>query len=249
MSVVFCRLFFFFTGPDPAPECDPLAPSADDPSCTGPPVAIDRFGKKLYPRKILATEKVFDDPGVGGVYTHITVELCPEESSLTQGIDAGFGDYYRLAVLPDWCSVRDWTPVPGVTYSQMYKCDGARSYSPVNPANVHNAQFIIKVATSGDGSCCECTPNVDCQFGFSEFIQYQKVGDSILMSAVPDHAGTEDSTYVIVFCLFVCLFVCCCCSSSCHRALNFLYFFFPLFSSSSFVSKLYFQPLCLQTQF
>jgi len=183
--------------PDPAPECDPLAPSADDPSCTGPPVAMDRFGKKLYPRKILATEKVFDDPGVGGVYTHITVELCPEESSLTQGIDAGFGDYYRLAVLPSWCTVRDWTPIPGVTYSQMYKCDGARSYSPVNPANVHNAQFIIKVATSGDGSCCECTPNVDCQFGFSEFIQYQKVGDSILMSAVPDHAGTEDSTHYV----------------------------------------------------
>ena len=37
--------------PDPAADCDPLAPSDVDPSCTGQPESIDRGGKKMYRRK------------------------------------------------------------------------------------------------------------------------------------------------------------------------------------------------------
>merc|ERR1719438_346523 len=80
--------------PDPDPDCDPLAPSDVDPPCTGPPEAIDRFGKKMYRRKLIASEKPQDSDE--GVFCHITLELCPGESMITQGIDSGFGDYYRI---------------------------------------------------------------------------------------------------------------------------------------------------------
>mmetsp|Transcript_27506 Transcript_27506/g.31528 ORF Transcript_27506/g.31528 Transcript_27506/m.31528 type:complete len:673 (-) Transcript_27506:168-2186(-) len=184
--------------PAPAADCDPLAPSDEDPSCTGPPVFIDRFGKKMYRRKIIQIELPFNDPGVGGVYTHFTVELCDDETSITQGVDTGFGDYYRLAPVPeDVCDVTNWNPKDGINYSSMHNCEGARSYSPVNPLNEHAVQFIIKLADSGDGSNYDCTPNVDCQFGFSEYVAYLKVGDYLLMSKEPDQAGTPDSTHYV----------------------------------------------------
>merc|ERR1712161_125067 len=75
--------------------------------------------------------------------------------------------------------------------------NGARSYSPVNPLNEHAVQFIIKVATSGDGSEYGCTPDVDCKFGYSQLFSYLKVGDYVLMAAAPDHAGTDGSTHYV----------------------------------------------------
>merc|ERR1712238_379675 len=75
--------------------------------------------------------------------------------------------------------------------------NGARSYSPVNPLNEHAVQFIIKVATSGDGSEYGCTPDVDCKFGYSQLVSYLKVGDYVLMSAAPDHAGYDGSTHYV----------------------------------------------------
>merc|ERR1711933_696066 len=76
-------------------DCDPLAPSDVDPVCTGPPEAIDRFGKKMYRRKLIHRE-IPDLPAEAGVFCHVIFELCPGESQLTHGMDSGFGDYYRI---------------------------------------------------------------------------------------------------------------------------------------------------------
>ena len=102
-------------------------------------------------------------------------------------LDMGYGDYYRLKATPEWC---DYSGTAGYGYAGMYECDGARSYSPVNPMNENTAQFIIKkdgpYADEGrtqrfppcdpDDEPCdppefECTVGVDCKFGFSEVPQ------------------------------------------------------------------------------
>jgi len=76
----------------------------------------------------------------------------------------------------------------------MYECEGARSYSPVNPMNENTAQFIIKKAVSKEEEN-ECTAGVDCRFGFSELACMIPVGSDILMSAVTDHSADPDSDH------------------------------------------------------
>ena len=139
--------------PDPSPgDCSPLAPSDGDPSCTGPPKAIDRFGKKMYSRKLIAREKPLDDE-VKGVFCHVTFELCPGETMITQGIDSGHGDYYRLSNVPgdEWCDFEGPITVDGnadYRFGGMSACGEARSYSPVTPLNEESVQLIIKQARS-----------------------------------------------------------------------------------------------------
>jgi len=177
--------------PDPDPDCDPLAPSDVDPSCTGQPESIDRFGKKMYRRKIISSEKPQDSDE--GVFCHVTLELCDGETSLTQGIDSGFGDYYRLGATAEWC---DYKGTAEYSFDGMYKCTGARSYSHINPLNENTVQFIIKEETS-DADDNDCTAGIDCKFGMSELMCFAPVGSEILVSANPDHAGVDDSTHYV----------------------------------------------------
>ena len=175
-------------------ECDPLAASdIDDPSCTGAPEMIDRFGKKMYRRKLIASEKPQDSEE--GVFCHLTFELCGDESFITQGIDTGFGDYIRIAAAdPEKWETYEG-PVNGKTYSGMNDATTARSYSPVNPLNEHKAQFIIKEEKS-DSEENNCTPEENCKFGFSELACFAPVGTDFLLSVVPDHGGTDTTHYV-----------------------------------------------------
>jgi len=165
--------------------CDPLAANEyDDPICSGPPELIDRAGKKMYRRRVLEMNKPQDSEE--GVFCYLKVELCEGETQVTQGMDSGFGDYYRLAATPEWYN---YTGTEEYQYAGMSGPDGARSYSPATPMNENNVQFIIKEVTSGDGSYYDCTPGVDCQFGFSELTCMLKPGDEILLSKDPDHFG------------------------------------------------------------
>jgi len=170
-------------------ECDPLAANEyDDPPCVGAPEAIDRFGKKMYRRRILEANKPQDS--TEGVFCYLKVELCEGETQVTQGMDSGFGDYYRLAATPGWY---DYTGTDEYRFSGMHNPTGARSYSPATPMNENNVQFIIKEATSGDGSYYDCVPGKNCSFGFSELSCMLQPGDEILMSQDPDHAGYVSS--------------------------------------------------------
>ena len=175
--------------PDPAADCDPLAPSDVDPSCTGQPESIDRGGKKMYRRKIISSEKPQDSEE--GVFCHVTLELCDGETSLTQGVDSGFGDYYRLGATAEWC---DYKGTDEFSYDGMSECESARSYSHVNPLNENTVQFIIKKET-GDPVKYDCTEGVDCKFGMSELMCFAPVGSEILVSVNPDHAGVDTSTH------------------------------------------------------
>lgn len=113
--------------PDPPPDCDPLAPSPDDPSCTGPPKGIDRFGKKMYARKLVARDKPQDNEDEG-VFCHVTFDLCEGETMITQQIDSGFGDYYRVANAPgEWC---DYEGTADYAFDGMHKRAGRVGPSP-----------------------------------------------------------------------------------------------------------------------
>jgi len=177
-------------------ECNPLAASdIDDPSCTGAPEMIDRFGKKMYRRTLIASTKPQDSDE--GVFCHLTFELCGDESFVTQGIDTGFGDYIRLAAAdPEEWETYEGPADNGKSYSGMNGATGARSYSPVNPLNDHTAQFIIKEVTS-DSEENECTPGENCKFGFSELACFAPVGTPFLLSASPDQAGMDDSSHYV----------------------------------------------------
>lgn len=175
-------------------NCDPLAPSPDDPVCTGPPEAIDRFGKKLYRRKLIARDKPQDDSE--GTFCHVTFDLCEGESQITHGIDTGYGDYYRIAATREWYN---YTGTLEYSYSGMADPEDARSYSPVTPLSENTVQFIIKKALSAyepdDGSC---TPGTDCQFGTSALVCEVPIGSYFLISVVPDQANVESTHYVSV---------------------------------------------------
>jgi len=166
-------------------ECDPLAPSEEDPSCTGPPEAIDRFGKKMYRRKLISREKPQDSEE--GVFCHVIFELCEGESQLTHGMDSGFGDYYRLGATTEWA---DYTGTSEYSYGGMYKPTGARSYSPVTPLNESAVQLTIKEVQS-KASDNDCTTGVDCLFGMSELACMAPIGTDFLLSKRPDHMGYE----------------------------------------------------------
>jgi len=178
--------------PDCDPDdCDPLAASdIDDPSCTGAPVMMDRLGKKMYRRTLIASTKPQDSDE--GVFCHLTFELCGDESFVTQGVDPGFGDYIRIAAVdPDYWETYEGPASNGKTYSGMNEAEGGRSYSPVNPLHDHTVQMIIKEVTDGDYEEHECTPGVDCKFGMSELACFAPVGTEFLLSAVPEHGGIE----------------------------------------------------------
>jgi uncharacterized surface protein with fasciclin (FAS1) repeats len=173
-------------------ECDPLAPTPDDPSCTGPPEAIDRFGKKMFRRKMIAREKPQDSEE--GVFCHATFQLCEGESQLTQGIDTGFGDYYRIAAVEE---MYDYTGTEEYSYAGMYKPTGARSYSPVTPLNENYVQLTVKEVQS-DPVAYDCTAGKDCLFGMSELICMAPIGTDFLLSRDPDQAGYESTHQVYV---------------------------------------------------
>jgi hypothetical protein len=180
-----------------AEECDAASllqsrggtPRSAAAACPGPSEATDRFDKRMYRRKVIASEVIGTEEE--GLFCHITVQLCENETSITQGIDLGYGDYYRLQATPNWCN---YTGTANYRYAGMYKCDGARSYSPVNPMNENTAQFIIKKVSANEEED-DCTSGVDCMFGFSELACMIPVGDDILMSAVTDHSSDNDSTH------------------------------------------------------
>jgi len=158
-------------------------------TCPGPSEATDRFDKKMYRRKIIQSEVMGTEEE--GLFCHFTVQLCENETSLTQGMDSGHGDFYRLAATPTWCN---YTGNATYKYSGMNHCDGARSYSHVNPLNENTVQFIIK-QYRGKPEEYSCTAGVDCKFGLSELACMMPVGSDILMSAVPDHSADPDSTH------------------------------------------------------
>jgi len=121
---------------------------------------------------------------LGGTFCHLTFELCKGESSITQEVDAGNSDYYRIAASEE---LRDYKGTKEYRYSGMHSPTKARSYSPVNPLNAQNLQFIIKkdLGTYEDPSL-GCTPGVDCEFGMSALACEAPVGSDFLISAEPD---------------------------------------------------------------
>ena len=84
----------------------------------------------MYRRKLISREKFQDDDE--GTFCHVVFELCEGESMITQGMDSGFGDYYRLMATPEWAN---YTGTAEYSYGGMYKPAKARSYSPVTPLN------------------------------------------------------------------------------------------------------------------
>jgi len=176
-------------------ECDPLAVETEgadaNPSCTGPAELIDRYGKKMYRRKLMWRE-IPELPDNAGVYCHIGLQLCDDESQITHGIDSGLGDYYRLAATEEWW---DYTGTDDYKYSGMNKPTGGRSYSPTTPLNEHMVQLTLKEVTSGDGSKYDCTPGVDCKFGITELACQVPIGSDFLLSKRPDQQGRARSKF------------------------------------------------------
>lgn len=175
--------------------CDPYAPSADDPPCTGPPEAIDRYEKKMYRRKLIEKEMLQDDDEA--VICYLKLELCPGESQITQGMDSGYGDYYRLGAAKEW---QDYKGTPEYQYSGMRKPWQPRSYSPVTPLSDNTVQLMVKKTLSNyEGPDKNCTPGVDCEHGMSALACEQPVGSDFLLSVVPDQPNNDDSNqYVYV---------------------------------------------------
>lgn len=159
-------------------DCDPLRATDTDPSCTGAPELVDRFGKRMYRRKLIARD-IPADGAESGTFCALTFELCPGESSITQNFDAGNSDYYRIAATAELAE--NWRGEGDYKYSEMHKPTGARSYSPTNPANANNLQFILKMVRS-DPVTNECTPGVDCQFGLTELACEAPIGSYFLLS-------------------------------------------------------------------
>jgi len=165
-------------------ECDPLAPTDEDPSCTGPPELIDRFGKKMYRRKLIDREiPLEEEDNAGGTFCHVTFELCDGESSITHDFDAGNSDYYRIAATAELA--QSYKGTADYSYAGMYKPTGARSYSPVNPLDVNNLQFIIKRERS-DEEENNCEAGVNCLYGLSELACEAPIGSYFLLSKEVD---------------------------------------------------------------
>jgi len=164
------------------PDCDPLRATDTDPSCTGPPEAVDRFGKRMYRRKLIARDTPLDSD-IAGTYCALTFELCDDESSITQKVDAGQSDYYRIAATTELAE--SFRGTEDCTYSEMNRPDGARSYSPTNPLNEHNLQFILKKVTSNTDEN-DCTRCKDCKYGLTELACEAPIGSYFLLSKETD---------------------------------------------------------------
>jgi len=111
-----------------------------------------------------------------------TFELCDGESSITQMVDAGNSDYYRIAATAELAN--DYKGTKEYSYAGMNRPTGARSYSHVNPFNETNLQFIIKRVRSS--SEYDCTPGKDCLFGMSELVCEAPIGSDFLISKEVD---------------------------------------------------------------
>jgi len=163
------------------PDCDPLRASEDDPTCTGPPELVDRFGKRMYRRKLIARD-IPADSDESGTFCALTFDLCEGESSITHKVDAGNSDYYRIAATAE---LREWKGTDDYKYAGMHSPTSARSYSHTNPFNAQNLQFIIKKEV-GDPVEYECTLGVDCLFGMSQLTCEAPVGSYFLISKETD---------------------------------------------------------------
>jgi len=169
------------------PDCDLLRAQDDDPSCTGPPELVDRFGKRMYRRKLIARD-IPADSDESGTFCALTFELCEGESSIKHKLDAGQSDYYRIAATEE---LTEWKGTKDYQYAGMYKPTGARSYSPTNPLDAQNLQFIIKKERSNTDDN-NCVAGVNCLFGFSELVCEAPVGSDFLLSVttdIGDYAG------------------------------------------------------------
>jgi len=185
--------------PDPKDDCEAHkldANKKDDPSCTGPPVAIDRLGKKMYKRKLISRHTYGTQEE--GLFCHVTFQLCEDENAVTQQIDHGWGDHSRIQAFQkldgsSWCDAQE---LGGMKFAGMNNCGKARSYSPVTPLNENTVQLQIKEARSNEQKN-NCKHGETCKFGMSELVCHAPVGTEFLLAAVTDHGGSQATTHLV----------------------------------------------------
>merc|ERR1711983_540422 len=79
----------------------------------------------------------------------------------------------------------DYTGTEDYSYAGMYRPTNARSYSPVNPFNANNLQFIIRRERSNEEEN-NCEAGVNCLFGMSELVCEAPIGSYFLLSNILD---------------------------------------------------------------
>jgi len=158
-----------------------LAASSDDPSCTGPPVALDSYGKKMYKRKLIS-RYTYGTPEEG-IFCHVTFQLCPGENAVTQEIDHALGDHSRIRAYQQqdgssWCDAKS---LGGIKVDGMAKCDKTRSYSPVTPLNENTVQLMVREYRSNEQKN-KCKYGENCKFGMSELVCHAPIGTEFLLA-------------------------------------------------------------------
>jgi len=179
-------------GPLPVPRsCRPNAT----------PYLTDEKGNALYERTLVRREILESDAEhqFEGTIMKIVMSLCPGDSQITERVDSGLGDYYRIAPT-------NRTIAKYVREEQLQFADGgyptySRAYSPVTILDNNFAEFLIKVErpgkscpfTDGKKSCKYYTadavgnPQSTGTTGLTYMLLTSDIGTTFLMTNEPEH--------------------------------------------------------------
>jgi len=159
------------------------------------PVAIDDKGNEFFYRKLIKRQFVEND--IKGKIMRIIFELCPGETQITDEIDSGSGDYYRIS--PTNETIEDYKN-QGFLFVGTYP-NLSRAYSPVTILDKNYVELLIKVEEPGECGCKEKDSPFDCKYeccdgscdtGITYMLATVDIGTIFLMTKKPEHGYWED---------------------------------------------------------
>jgi len=161
------------------------------------PVSVDDKHNEMYPRKLIGREILDYDEAHDEEETimRITMELCPGESQITEGIDSGLGDYYRISPTNETIAHYRET---GFNFNDAGYPNLSRAYSPTTILKKNYAEFLIKVERPTEACSCgdKCPKYVCCDgvcaTGLTYMLLTADIGTTFLMTRRMEHAYWED---------------------------------------------------------
>lgn len=160
----------------------------------GPTITDDK-GNEFFGRKL--TDRQFVEDDVEGQIMRIIFDLCPDESQITEEMDSGSGDYYRIA--PTNETIANYKE-KGFNFAGTYP-NLSRAYSPVTILNKNYAELLIKVEKPGECGCKELDPPRECKYeccggtcdtGITYMLATAPIGTVFLMTRKVEHGYWAD---------------------------------------------------------
>jgi len=182
------------------------------------PVYTDDKGNDMYERTLVSRDVLESDEEhqFEGTIMKIVMSLCPGESQISERIDSGLGDYYRIS--PTNETIANYVRDEKLQFADSGYPTYSRAYSPVTVLNNGFVEFMIKVERPGvtlppqpcpfmdgkkDSDCkyytadAEGNPKSTGTTGLTYMLLTSKIGTTFLMTNKPEHGywGVDRTGY------------------------------------------------------